>query len=57
VLSRRLAGLLGLGSAARVLDVAAGRGATALLLAQEHGDAIAAAAPMKTDGIRDQAGD
>ncbi|MGH3713184.1 MAG: methyltransferase domain-containing protein [Micromonosporaceae bacterium] len=36
-LTRRLAGQLGLPRGARVLDVAAGRGTTALLLAAEHG--------------------
>lgn len=35
-LTRRLAGLLDLAPSARVLDVAAGRGTTALLLAAEH---------------------
>ncbi|MDP9396763.1 MAG: methyltransferase domain-containing protein [Actinomycetota bacterium] len=36
-LTRRLAGLIGLAAGARVLDVASGPGATALLLAREHG--------------------
>lgn len=42
-LTRRLAGLLNLQPEQRVLDVAAGRGTTALLLAQEHG--------VRADGI------
>jgi arsenite methyltransferase len=36
-LTRRLAGALGLSPGDRVLDVASGRGATALLLAREYG--------------------
>lgn len=36
-LTRRLAGMLGLEPGIRALDVASGRGATALLLANEHG--------------------
>ncbi len=39
-LTRRLAGLLSLAAGARVLDVAAGRGTTALLLADEHGATV-----------------
>jgi arsenite methyltransferase len=42
-LTRHLAGLLALHRRARVLDVAAGRGTTALLLAHEHG--------VRVDGI------
>ncbi len=48
-LTRKLANLLGLGVGQRVLDVAAGRGATAQLLATEYGvtvDGVDLAAPV-----------